>query len=75
MDTRSKLNVQDRIKQFFKDHADDINPKDNTPKVIDNVDSEIELLDDSQPIASSSKGKGVLTSPSLENLNNQAEES
>jgi hypothetical protein len=70
MDNRKTLN--DRLKQFFKD---DINPKDNTPKVIDNVDSEIELLDDSQPIASSSKGKGVLTSPSLENLNNQAEES
>jgi hypothetical protein len=75
MDNRETLN--DRIKKFFKD-PDDNTPKDNTPKVIDIVDSEIELLDDSQPIASSSKldkGKGVLTSPSLENLNNQAEES
>ena len=66
MDNGSKLNVQDRIKQFFKD------PDDNIP---DDAKSEIEIIDNTQPSSSKlDKGKGVLTSPSLENLNNQAEE-
>jgi hypothetical protein len=74
MTDRSNLTVQDRIKQFFKD------PDDKTPQsnIIDKTASEVELLDKTQPIGSSSKidkGKGVLTSPSLENLNNQAAES
>jgi hypothetical protein len=66
---KSRLSVQDRIKQYF----DDKTPQSN---IIDKTDSEIELLDTSQTSSSNlDKGKGVLTSPSLENLNTQAAES
>lgn len=67
--TSSKLNIKSKLDKYFK-----------TPdaRIIGDAASEIELLDNNQPIASSSnldKGKGVLTSPSLEDLNNQASES
>lgn len=64
-----KSNIRAKLDKYFK-----------TPdaRKIDDAASEIELLDNSQPIASSSNldnGKGVLTSASLEDLNNQAAES
>lgn len=69
MTDKSRLSVQDRIKQYF----DDKTPQSN---IIVKTDSEIELIDTSQASTSNlDKGKGVLTSPSLENLNNQAQES
>jgi hypothetical protein len=64
----NKLNIKSKLDKYFK-------LPDN--KDIDNVSNEIEALDNVQPIASSSKGKGksVLTSPSLEDLNSKAQES
>ena len=41
----------------------------------ENPPKDIELIDNTQTIASSSKGKSVLTSPSLEDLNQRAEDS
>ena len=40
-----------------------------------NINEDIQLIDNTQPVASSSNIKTVLTSPSLENLNEQAETS
>ena len=67
--TSSKLNIKSKLDRLFK-----------TPdaRIIGDAASEIEILDNNQPITSTSKidkGKGVLTSPSLEDLNNQASES
>jgi hypothetical protein len=67
------LNIQDRLNKYFKDPEADI-----TPKGVGNLTKNIELVDNTQHIAGSSiidKGKGVLTSPSLESLNNRAVES
>ena len=64
-----KSNIRAKLDKYFKTLDS---------KIIDTASSEIELLDNSQPIASTSKldkGKGILTSPSLEDLNNQASES
>jgi hypothetical protein len=63
------LNIKSKLDKYFK-------LPDN--KDIDNASNEIEVLDNVQPIASSSnldKGKSVLTSPSLEDLNSKAQES
>jgi hypothetical protein len=65
-----RSNLKERLDKLFRTPDLRIIDKSN---IIDKTPSEIEILDNSQPIASSSKG--VLTSPSLENLNNQAAES
>lgn len=62
-----RSNLRERLDKLFK-----------TPdlRIIDKTDSKIELIDNTQPSTSNlDKGKGVLISPSLENLNNQAQES
>jgi|HubBroStandDraft_5_1064220.scaffolds.fasta_scaffold38865_1 hypothetical protein len=72
-----KLNIKKKLDRYFK--TTDLRIIDKTPdaRIIGDAGSEIEILDNVQPIASSSnldKGKGVLTSPSLEDLNLQAAE-
>jgi hypothetical protein len=73
--TSSTLTVRDRLDRLFK--TPDLRMIDKTPdRIIGDAASEIELLDNIQASSSKiDKGKGVLTSPSLENLNNQAQES
>jgi hypothetical protein len=71
------LNIKKKLDRYFK--TTDLRIIDKTPdaRIIGDAGSEIEILDNVQPIASSSnldKGKGVLTSPSLEDLNLQAAE-
>jgi len=60
--TSNRLDIQQRLGIYFKEPAADIT-------------KDIELVDSTQPVAADSiidKGKGVLTSPSLESLNNNA---
>jgi len=67
--TPTRSNIQERLNKYFKDPEAEIKPE-----AVNNI----ELVDNTQHVAGSSsidKGKGVLTSPSLENLNNKAQES
>jgi hypothetical protein len=70
------LTIRDRLDRLFK--TPDLRIIDKTPddRIIGDAASEIEILDNSKASLSNlEKGKAVLTSPSLENLNNQAQES
>ena len=62
--TSTRSTIQERLNKIFKDPEVDITSKKEV-----NPTKDIELIDNTE------KAKGVLTSPSLENLNNKATES